>query len=179
MKRNILLLFGLIGLVMLDWSCTKTNIDGGGGSKFHVIGIGKAVMYEIIGNDPAFVPVNELPYYQAELWVGLETERITKNANSNYSALAMPAPECDYRPDSMRIFRNNTEITHLFFMDNLEVNEAIGALNNNEFFTGFCEIVLKPKDALANNQFSKYTFKLFNKDGSIFETTSDYLKITL
>ena len=68
MKRNILLLFGLIGLVMLDWSCTKTSI-GGGGSKFHVIGVGKAVMYEIIGNDPAFVPVNELPHYQAELCV--------------------------------------------------------------------------------------------------------------
>ncbi len=176
MKRNILLAFLLVGLVVMEWGCKDEPIDCGS-SNMRIIGLTEVRFYETTDGETIFVPLNNTQSYNTlEIWVLTETERIVSCQNcSNSTAFAMTAPMCTWQPDSISITRNGEEITSSFTIDGREINEVLATWPDAY---GWCEAVFQPKLEAANNSTSVYTFTFFDNEGETFQISSKPFKIT-
>jgi hypothetical protein len=95
MKRNIILLFSLIGLVALEYGCTDNYGDGGGGQArgLIIIGINETLLVEIDSNEQVVDLVADSAIYNRfKIATTFDDAFVKVSSSTNYSAYAAPTP---------------------------------------------------------------------------------------
>lgn len=173
MKRNILLLLGLVGLVALEYGCTKEGPSCSGSSAWRVTGLESVSFYENTTGGPVFVPLSgSQPYDKLVISVNTQTEEIVSSYSGSKVYAVLP-PSCTWQPDSLAVIRDGENITDRFTMRGQEISDVL----KQESSDGWCGASFEPKESAANNLISKYTFQFF-ESGEKMEITSQRFKIT-
>lgn len=175
MKRKVFLLFVLVGLMIVEYSCQDDQIIGGDSSPMRVIGLHNIQFYNI-----SYGVINHAPLTKSEqydhliLSLGLKLEEIVHKNTMNYSAYAATAPRCKWNPklDSIKVFRNNRDITNFFVIGDSPVADVIQEITSHDW----CSIDLSPTEAAADNVSSYYTVKMY-LGPEVYEVVSPLFKI--
>ncbi|MBT6236539.1 MAG: hypothetical protein HOI49_10685 [Bacteroidetes bacterium] len=115
MKRNILLLFGLIGLVALEYGCKEEPISCGGSSEMRVTGIQELQYFSLDSNNQlSALDQDEAPYDKIVYRVVMDWERIASIHYNNYAAYASIAPYTYWKPKEIIILDNEVDVTDQF-----------------------------------------------------------------
>lgn len=172
MKRNILLLFGLIGLVALEYGCTEEPITCGGSSEMRITGISD-VEYLVLDSSNQLTELegNEASYEELRCRIVLDWERLAIANFVNYSAYAVAPPFTNWKPDSIQVFENGEDVSALFTIDGYA--SFIDYLDSNNQNGNY--MYLKLLAAPESEAEKVYTFQLFHSEGNLDVTTKPLL----
>lgn len=150
MKRNILLLIGLMGLIALEYGCKEDPIVATDSNEMRVTGIDN-IEYLVIDSTGLLVALfdDEATYEDIRYRVGLSWELIAGASYTNYSAYAESRPHTFWKPDSIHILDNGVDVSDLF---------SVGSFNN------IAEYISDP-----GSQTSNYVFFRFLKAPDVVE----------
>ena len=183
MKRNILLLFGLIGLLALEYGCDDkptacssntfdiTGIDSIQGFSMDSNRYLTTLIADSIGSDKLVFKVN----FSAEL--------ISILGSSSFAAYATPPcppPNSNWFIEMITVsevsglYDTDWEITDRFY----ESFQDIDSIRGNEFWNVPIDMYLRPKSAPAQSGMYAFKIRIETTEGNIFETTTDPIIIT-
>jgi hypothetical protein len=110
-----------------------------------------------------------------ELLYGLvfDWERIASNGCANYSAYAVTAPFTRWKPDSISIVENEVDVTAQFKVNSYKSVEEYLLADIYEYGSG----VYFSLKSIAQEEQRVFTFKLYDKNGEVYESTSKALRI--
>ncbi|MDB4107132.1 hypothetical protein OAD66_01310 [Bacteroidia bacterium] len=176
MKRNILLLFGLLGLLVLEYGCKKEPLSCGGSSEMQVTGIQEVHCFMLDSNNQlAALSKDEAPYDKIVYRVVLDWERIADTHFSNYSAYANLAPYTNWKPQEIIILYNEIDVTDHFTI--LGYPSIADYLDESPFQVGqyLHFSMLQVPEAAGEKTFE---FKILESD-TTYSTKSKMLRIRL
>lgn len=192
MKRNILLLFGLIGLVLLEWGCVPSCDDADEYDvKLNEILSSAGYIDSIEGGFVTAGLRDTILSRQFRISIGFKSvlARLYQGSSMLYANDCGAGPVYRTYIDSVKIFevleeqlvdvsssfgfenKNNEKVewseTTLFIS---EINEAM------EFGLNYGQLYLSLPVSMAASR--QYCIKIFDTEGNIFESTTDPIIIT-
>lgn len=135
MKRNILLLIGILGLVALEYGCKEEPLSCGGSSEMQVTGI-QGVQYFLLDSNNQLAALNqdEAPHDKIVFRVVMDWESIASTQYSNYAAYATLAPYTYWKPQEIIILDSEVDVTEQFSV--LGYTSIADYLNDSAFQGG-------------------------------------------
>ncbi len=174
MKRNILLSFLLLGLIVLEYGCAKEPMSCSGSSEMTITGF-REMVYLRLDSSAGEEPLTADSVAFDELLYGLvfDWERIASNGCANYSAYAVTAPFTRWKPDSISIVENEVDVTAQFKVNSYE-SVAVYLSEDQNQNGNYMYFSLK---SIAQEEQRVFTFKLYDKNGEVYEITSKALRV--
>ncbi len=183
MKRNILLLFGLIGLVALECGCDDIPPPCNSNS-FSVFAIDSTQILQTDSNGYLSPWITDSVAFDAfQIKVDFKTELISYVASSSslYATSPCPPPSTNWFIENISIievneaYNSDWEVTERCYENNYT---DVDSIRGNEFWNVPIDMYLRPKS--APNQKDTYQFKIVieTTKGEIFETVTDPIIIT-
>jgi hypothetical protein len=175
MKRNILLLIGIIGLVALEYGCTEEPITCSGSSEMQLTKINRldylvqdsaGAVSELWGERVAY----DILIYS----VIFDWERLASLSSLNFSVYAVTAPFTRWKPDSLVVLENGIDVTEQFAVNSYEsIEEYLSA----DIYQYGSELRFRLRTAPALEAARSYIFKFFVGEEE-FEVSSKSIVIT-
>jgi hypothetical protein len=160
MKRNILLLIGILGLVALEYGCQEEPISCASSSEMSITGINTLEYLEVdSANQFTELSNDQVPYFNLRYRIVLDWESIAGLVYSNYSAYAVTAPFTRWTPDSIQVLENANDVTKLFTVDGYSNIPEYLEDSQNQYGNYLYLKMLNAPEKEANRTF---TFKIYN-----------------
>lgn len=182
MKRNILLLLGLIGLIVLEWGCDDIPAACKSNS-YNVVAIDSTQFLMMDSNSYLnSLMIDSVAFDEFVLKVNFKTELISylSNSSSLYATQPCPPPNSNWFIDKISIVDLDETYTTVWEMAERYYESFINidSLRGNEFWNVPIEMYLRPKSPPAKTESYQFKIRIETAEGNIFQTTTDPIIIT-
>jgi|TARA_B110000967_G_C18604774_1_gene421028 hypothetical protein len=174
MKRNILLGFLLVGLVVMEWGCCKDR-------PFEIIS------HKLTGLEVLATQWEDYSYERTYYEFGIESKlaRVFQSSNSVFASIGPFSCEDEgygieiinvidsFSVLSDRVYQNSLDVTPLFVLFGDSSLVSIQSMNNHYLYERWYL-----NTAPTETDTFQFTFQFFDTEGNMFETTTDPIVIT-
>lgn len=194
MKRNSLLGFLLVGLVLMEWGCLDSACGDDGPYPAELAGVRSQWKYTQTWYNVDSLLVDTLNSHEVGLMALPVAARISSaKPKFNFVAYAddcTPAyPQLKHRISKVRIvdadfgldWTDSFVYNERYYEDSLEINSDIflAAYNSSGYYEDFGDGMFNFKSAVSEKRKYQFTIILEDEIGNVFETTTQPIIITL